>query len=126
MIIPGFTAEASVYRTTQSYGATTGGPLGLTASSITPQLDCSSKCTAEYTACLAGCLFAGGPAYPDVFSHLVYVKTVAAAVGAVAAVEAPGQIRVAVAPREPCAKADASRSQASALSATGIVLAPDD
>ena len=30
MIIPGFTAEASVYRTTQSYRATTGGSLGLT------------------------------------------------------------------------------------------------
>ena len=128
MIIPGFTAEASVYRTTQSYRATTDGSLGLTASSITPQLDCSSKCTAEYTACLAGCLFAGGPAYPDVFSHLVYVKTVAAAVaaGAVAAGAAPGRIRVAGVRRGPCAKADASRSQAWALSATGIVLAPAD
>jgi hypothetical protein len=38
----------------------------------------------------------------------------------------PARIRDAVAPREPRAKADASRSQASALSATGIVLAPDD
>ena len=67
MIIPGFTAEASVYRTTLRYRATTGGSLGLTASSITPQLDCSSKCTAEYTACLAGCLFAGGACIPGCF-----------------------------------------------------------
>jgi hypothetical protein len=44
----------------------------------------------------------------------------------VGAAAAPARIRDAVAPREPCAKADASRSQASALSATGIVLAPDD
>src|ERR1700722_6625815 len=64
MIIPGFTAEASVYRTTQSYRATTGSSPALTASSITPQLDCSSKCTLEYTACLAGCLFAGGACIP--------------------------------------------------------------
>ena len=70
MIIPGFTAEASVYRTTQSYRATTDGSLGLTASSITPQLDCSSKCTAEYTACLAGCLFAGGGLHSRMFSRI--------------------------------------------------------
>ena len=70
MIIPGFTAEASVYRTTQRYRATTGGSLGLTASSITPQLDCSSKCTAEYTACLAGCLFAGRGLHTRMFSRI--------------------------------------------------------
>ena len=67
MIIPGFTAEASVYRTTRSYRATTGGPLGLTAPSITPQLDCSSKCTAAYTLCLLGCPGAGGLCIPECF-----------------------------------------------------------
>lgn len=67
MIIPGFTAEASVYRTTQSYRTTTGGSLGPTGESIAPQLDCSSKCTAEYTACLAGCVFAGGACIPGCF-----------------------------------------------------------
>ena len=66
MIIPGFTAEASVYRTTRSYRATTGS-LGLTASSITPQLDCSSKCAAAYTLCLLGCAGAGGFCIPECF-----------------------------------------------------------
>jgi hypothetical protein len=64
MIIPGFTAEASIYRTAQSYRATTGGSLGLTGQSITPQLDCSSKCIAAYTACFLGCAGAGGFCIP--------------------------------------------------------------
>ena len=126
MIIPGFTAEASVYRTAQPYRATTGGSLGLTASSITPQLDCSSKCTAEYTACLAGCLFAGGACIPGCFLAFGLCQDGCGSSGGVAAGAAPGRIRVAGVRRGPCAKADASRSQAWALSATGIVLAPAD
>ena len=125
MIIPGFTAEASVYRTTQSYRATTGGSLGLTASSVTPQLDCSSKCTAEYTACLAGCLFAGGACIPGCFLAFGLCQDGCGSGGGGGG-GGPGPIRVAVVRRGPCAKADASRSQASALSATGIVLAPAD
>ena len=68
MMIPGFAAEASLYRTTQSYRMRSSGSFGPTASSITPQLDCSSKCTAEYTACLAGCVFTGGACVPGCFA----------------------------------------------------------
>ena len=121
MIIPGFTAEASVYRTTQSYRATTGGSLGLTASSVTPQLNCSSKCTAEYTACLAGCLFAGGACIPGCFLAFGLCQD---GCGSGGGSGGPGPNPRCGCPAGTVCKADASRSQASALSATGIVLAP--
>jgi hypothetical protein len=71
MSIPGFTAEASVYRTTESYRTIPSGSLSLTGQSIAPQLDCSSKCTAEYTACLFGCALTGGACVPGCFATFV-------------------------------------------------------
>jgi hypothetical protein len=68
MLIPGFTAESSVYRTVQSYRATPSGSVGSLGKSIVLQLDCGSKCTAEYTACLAGCIFGGGLCIPGCFA----------------------------------------------------------
>src|SRR5271157_2882853 len=66
MIIPGFTAQASVYRTTQPYRAAPGGSLGLTGRGIAPQ-DCSSDCTGAYVLCLAGCALTGGSCIPACF-----------------------------------------------------------
>ena len=82
MIIPGFTAEASVYRTTQSYRATTGGSLGPTASERNATTRLQLQVHRRVHGVSGGMPVRGGACIPDVSSHLDCVKTVAAAVAA--------------------------------------------
>src|SRR5262245_45478229 len=60
MNVPGFTSEASLYKTSQSYRGPRSRPAGDAASStvVTLQLDCSDKCALTWQLCNLGCAFA--------------------------------------------------------------------
>jgi hypothetical protein len=61
MIVPGFTAETSLYKTSAFYrGMGSRSPAGA-GPAVVAQLDCSTQCYAKYAACLAGCAISGGP-----------------------------------------------------------------
>ena len=56
--MPGFTGEASFYKTTQTYRESRNRPSGDAGSSVvTPQLSCENNCYAAATLCAAGCGF---------------------------------------------------------------------
>jgi len=59
MTLPGFTADASLYRTMNLYrsGISANTSTGPRAGLVSPQLDCGLICFGEFLACAAGCAF---------------------------------------------------------------------
>ena len=61
----GFTGEASLYKTTQSYRGTRRRPAGGAGSTVvTQQLDCDNKCAIKWQLCNIGCAAGSGPFVP--------------------------------------------------------------
>jgi hypothetical protein len=61
MAVPGYAADASLYRTSGYYRGASSGPagdVGLTV--VTQQVDCDALCAIKWQACNIGCAISGG------------------------------------------------------------------
>jgi hypothetical protein len=65
MNMPRFTAEVSLYKTSQMYRGPRSQPAGDAGSNVvTQQLDCGTQCAITWQLCNIGCAVAGGPFLP--------------------------------------------------------------
>jgi hypothetical protein len=61
MALPGYVAEGSLYKTSQSYRGAYGGQAGYAGATVIAQLDCQDSCALKWQACNIGCAAGSGP-----------------------------------------------------------------
>ena len=62
MALPGYAADASLYRTRQSYRGAYSGPIGADGRTVlSQQVDCNTLCAIKWQVCNIGCATSSGP-----------------------------------------------------------------